>query len=113
MEMMDVNVPFTITLPEEAVSGSGVPEDIPVPEDAEEISSLMGFITFQSASSPEELTEFYQTEMPNNGWAEVSVDEMAGMFILEFEKDGRNASLMITPDTDTGKTSVLITVEEG
>lgn len=112
MEMFDVNQPFTIEVPEAATAGSGLPDDIPAPEDAEQLSSMMGFITFMSASSPAEISEFYQAEMPKNGWTEVSTDEMAGMFILEYSKEGRSASLMISPDSESGKTSVLITVAE-
>ena len=113
MDLSDINKPFTIELPEEATgSGSGLPEDIPLIADAEEVTSLMGFITFMSPSTPEEVTEFYKIEMANNGWSEVSAEEMAGMFLLEYLKDGRTASLMISEDSETGKTSVLITIVE-
>jgi hypothetical protein len=113
MDLSDINEPFTIELPEEAMgSGSGLPEDIPLIADAEEVTSLMGFITFMSPSTPEEVTDFYKIEMANNGWSEVSAEEMAGMFLLEYLKDGRTASLMISEDSETGKTSVLITIVE-
>jgi hypothetical protein len=113
MDLSDINVPFTIELPEEATaSGGGLPEDIPLTDDAQEMTSMLGFITFMSPSTPEEVAEFYKVEMANNGWSEVSADEMAGMFVLEYTKDGRTASLMISEDSETDKTSVLITVVE-
>jgi hypothetical protein len=49
--------------------------------------------------------------MPNNGWTEVSVDSMAGMSTLEYNKGARTASFLIMADGETGKTSVMITVE--
>jgi hypothetical protein len=112
-EMTDVNVPITIELPAEA-SGSGqLPEDIPVPDGAEEVSFMFGMITFNSASTPAEVADFYQAQMPLNGWSESSVSEVSGMYMLEYTKDGRTASLIINEgDSDTGGSSVMITVAE-
>jgi hypothetical protein len=111
-DMSDVNQPFVIELPEEAVSSSGVPDDLPIPDDAQDVANAFGMITFNSPSSPADVSAFYQDQMPQNGWTEASVDDMGGMFMLEYNKDGRTASLMISPDEDTGMTSVLITIQE-
>ena len=112
-EMTDVNVPITIELPEEASSSGELPEDIPVPEDAEEVSFMFGMISFDSPSSPADLADYYQAQMPQNGWSESSVNEMSGMYMLEYTKDGRTASLIInTGDSETDGSSVLITIEE-
>lgn len=110
-EMIDVNEPFVIEVPEEALASGAVPEDIPIPDDAEEVSHTLGLITFMSPSSPEEVADFYKAEMPQNGWTEVSADEFSGTHMLEYSKDNRKASVMINTDSDSGKTSVLITVE--
>ena len=110
-QMTDVNVPFTIEVPAEAKEGSSLPDDIPVPAGTEDASSMFGMITFTSEIPPQEVFDFYQTEMPNNGWTEESADAMTGLWTLEFTKDGRTASIMITEDDD-GITSVLITVAE-
>ena len=110
-EMTDVNAPITIELPEEASSSGQLPDDIPVPEDAEEVSFMFGMITFNAASSPAEVAEYYQAQMPLNGWSESSVSEMSGMYMLEYTKDGRTASLIIN-EGDTGGSSVMITIEE-
>jgi predicted small lipoprotein YifL len=111
-EMTDVNMPFTIELPEEAVASSELPEDIPVPEDAEELSFMFGMMTFNSASSSAEVAEYYQAQMPQNGWSESSVTEMSGMYMLDYTKDSRKVSLIISTDDDTDMTSVLITLQE-
>ncbi|MGD8738428.1 MAG: hypothetical protein PVJ85_16895, partial [Anaerolineae bacterium] len=112
IELLDVNEPFSIDLPAEAESGSGLPADIPVPDDAEQVSSMMGLTTFESTSDAETISEFFQTEMPALDWEEVSADEMAGMYMLEYSKEGRSASIMINYDEATEKTSVLITIAE-
>jgi hypothetical protein len=111
-EMTDMNQPFTIQVPEAALASGAMPEDIPVPEDAEQLSNLFGMITFLSASAPREVADLYEARMPSLGWTQVSSDEFGGMLVLEYTKGGRTASLMIGTDQDTGLTSVLIT-EEG
>jgi hypothetical protein len=107
----DANEPFTIELPEEAQASSALPEDIPVPDDAEQLNNMFGMILFASASTPSEVSEFYKTAMPDYGWTEASSSEMAGMYMLEFTKEDKTASLIINTD-DEGKTSVMITIQE-
>jgi hypothetical protein len=111
-EMEDVNQPITIEVPEAATASGGLPEDIPTPEDAQDVTNMFGMINFNSPSTPQEVAEFYQAEMPGNGWTEASFEEMSGMYVLEYTKDGRTASFMINTDDESGMTSVLITVEE-
>jgi hypothetical protein len=114
MDLSDINEPITIVVPEEALSSGEPPEDIPVPEDAEELQVIdfMGMVTFMSPSTPEEVADFYATAMPENGWTEESADEMEGMFMLEYSKEGRTVSIMVITDEETNKTSVLISVAE-
>jgi hypothetical protein len=115
VNLTDINQPITIVVPEEAQASGAPPEDIPVPDNAEDLQvvGFMGMITFSSSDSPEAVADYYQAEMPNNGWTESSVDEMGGMYSLEYTKGDRTASLLINPDSETGQTSVLITIEGG
>lgn len=110
--LSDVNEPFVIELPAEALASSSLPEDIPFPEDAQEIANAFGFITFNSPSTVAVVADFYRAEMPQNGWTEDSVSEVSGMFMMEYSKDGRAASLMISGDEETGLTSVMLTIQE-
>lgn len=109
--MADVNDPFTIQVPEEALASGALPEDIPIPDDAEEVTNMFGILTFTSPSSIQDIAEFYQTEMPENGWSETSVNEMSGMYMLEYTRESRTASVVITTG-DSGETSVMITVQD-
>ncbi|HSJ54507.1 MAG TPA: DUF6612 family protein [Anaerolineae bacterium] len=111
-DMRDVNQPFTIEIPEEALASGTLPEDLPIPEDAEELSNAFGMISYNTAQTPAEINDYYKAEMPANGWTEVSAEELSGMFMLEYSKDGRTANLTINTDDDSGNTSVLIIIEE-
>ncbi len=110
-DMRDVNQPFTIDIPEEALASGQMPEDLPIPEGAEEVSNAFGMITYSTAQTPAEISDYYKAQMPANGWTEVSAEELSGMFMLEYSKEGRTANVTINAD-DSGKTSVLIMLEE-
>lgn len=110
-EMSDVNEPFTIEVPAEALEAGALPGDIPLPDDAAEVGNMFGMITFTSAQAPDAVFEFYKEAMPNNGWTEVSAEAMTGLWMMEYSKEGRTASIMISED-DGGQASVMITVTE-
>jgi hypothetical protein len=110
-EMTDMDQPFTIQVPEAALASNTMPQDIPIPEDAEEFNNLFGMITYLSAATPQEVADHYRSEMAGYGWSEVSADEFVGTFMLEYTKGTRTASVVISIDPDTARTSVLITLE--
>ena len=112
LDVTDINAPISIVAPQEAVDSGKPPEDIPIPENAEEfqVIAMMGMITFVSPATPAEVADFFKAEMPKNGWTESSAQEFDDLFMLDYSKDGKTASVMITKDEDTGKTSVLITI---
>jgi hypothetical protein len=125
VDLHDINEPFTIELPEEALSSEGLPfavpepgedmpADVPIPEDAQELfASSSGLITFKSPSSTEELASFYQAKMPEKGWTEVKVEQIADLFDLEYQKDNRTATLTIAPASDASNlATVFITIVE-
>lgn len=110
-EMSDVNEPFTIEVPAEALEAGALPEDIPFPEDAVDVNQMFGMITFTSAQAPDAIFEFYKAEMPNNGWTENSAEAMTGLWMMEYAMGDRTASIMIS-EGDDGTASVMITVTE-
>jgi hypothetical protein len=109
-KLTDVNQPFTIDLPPGAAAAASGPEDIPIPDNAQEVTNMGGLITFTSPDSPAQVADYYQAQMPGFGWSQVSVEDLGGMFMLEFSKEGKTASIMLQPG-DAGGTSALITVE--
>jgi hypothetical protein len=110
LTMSDVNKPITIQVPEEALKASALPADIPVPPDAEGATQTFGMITFSSPSTAQEISDFYQAEMPNYGWSAGDVQVFGGAYQLAFTKESRKASFLISTD-QSGKTQVLITVQ--
>ncbi len=109
-EVYDINQPIVIEPPAEAEEQAKEREDIPMLPDAEIQFSSPDFITYETASSVKDATEFYEKEMVKQGW-ESSGDSfvMEDMAMLNFEKDGATASIMISA-ADEG-TDVMITVE--
>ncbi len=110
-EATDVNEPFTIEVPAEATESSSLPDDIPVPEGATGVNNMFGMISFTAETPPQEVFDFFQEKMPDNGWTEASAEAMSGLWMLEYTKDGRTANIMISED-DSGNASVMITVAD-
>ena len=108
-EVYDINADIVIEPP----AGVGLPEDIPLMADAKVDAVMGGLIMCSTTSSVEDVVAFYQTEMPANGWTENTdaAYSMEGVAGLEFTKEGRKASLMISYDEENKKTNIMITVE--
>ena len=119
--LTDANGDFTITLPPEAENGGGMdlgglgdsgdadPGDIPVLDDAEELMSMGGLVTYYTAAGVSDVVEYYRQQLPALGWAEntdqgYSDDSTA---LLNFEKDGQ--STMVTVTIEEGRTNVIVT----
>lgn len=104
-EVTDFNSPFTIEVPPECAQLQ--PEDIPILADASEMLTTGGLITYRSAISFQEAVKFYKEKMPANGWtpAEGSL-EIENMVILNFEKEGRRASVAINAE----EKGVMVTI---
>lgn len=83
-----------------------LPEDIPIAEGAAALNAFSGIIIYRTTKSVEEMTSFYQAEMPPHGWTEV-LGPAAG--VNSFAKEGRAAQIMISAE-DSG-TSVAITFD--
>jgi hypothetical protein len=108
-EVTDVNRTVEIKPP---AGCEGPAEDIPIMPDATDKSVFGTLISYKSPSAFREVLDFYQDEMPNNGW-EASADEPLitdDFASLTYEKDGRKASITLTVDND--QVSVLISIEE-
>jgi len=112
MDVTDVNKPITIEIPTEALEAGQPPEDIPIPDDAAELVNMFGMITYNTDMTAQDLHDFYKAEMPNNGWTETSDEAFGDLFMMEYTKDGSTANITITADSQSGKTSVMITVQE-
>ena len=107
-EIYDVNTPITIEPPEGATTG--LPEDLPAYPNAQDLMSMQGMITFSTPDELETVAEFYQAQLPAMGWTMESQNDMGGMVMQSWTKDGRSLELMISPGE--GGTSVMLTLSE-
>ncbi len=118
--LTDANGDFTITLPPEAENAGGMdmgglgddnadPGDIPVLDDAEELMSMGGLVTYYTAAGVSDVVDYYRQQLPALGWIEntdqgYSDDSTA---LLNFGKDDQ--SMMVTVTIEDGRTSVIVT----
>jgi hypothetical protein len=110
-DLRDVNGNFTIKLPQEAASdmdsplpdepvsdGAWARQDVPLPEDAEINNTSEDNVTAYTKLSFEEAVEFFQTQLPANGW--VTDWENYGateIYNGGFVKGGENLTLNLVP----------------
>ncbi|NBD34866.1 MAG: hypothetical protein GVY30_02580 [Chloroflexi bacterium] len=112
-EIYDVNADFTIEPPADAASG-GLPEDIPMYENATNVNAMAGMTFFSTPDDVATVADFYVEAMPENGWTRDEAQDMVveGTAMYTFEKEeGRTAQITITEADEEGS-DVIITVEE-
>ena len=109
-EVSDVNQPINIQPP---ANCGGAAEDIPMMSDAQDQAAMGGMSTYSTPSALKDVIAFYDKEMKAKGWAEqegtMSTDEMS---MKTYTKDGRTVQIIITADSSSGKTSVMITEQK-
>lgn len=105
-----INTLAAIELPEECLAQKPA-DDIPVPAGATDKAQFGGMITFKTTNTVDQVIEFYQTQMPAQGWTEGEASEFGGMRTLTFTKDDRSLNIMISSGDDG--VSVIITEKKG
>lgn len=110
-DITDVNQPITIEPPAEAQAQAGGRDDIPMLPDADVEFASAEFISYRTASSVADASQFYQDEMPKNGW---TADEGNTVFdenaLLHYNKGSETADVII--GSDENGTNVLITISQ-
>jgi len=108
-DISDVNQPITVEPPADAEVQAGGRDDIPMLPDADVEFSSAEFNSYRTASSVADAAQFYQDEMPKQGWTADSgnmvFDENA---LLHYNKGSEVADVIIS--SDAGGTTVLITI---
>jgi len=104
-DLTDLNKPVSIKAPEGVKPA--MPEDIPIMDDATELSAVLGIVTYKTTKSVEEAIAFYDAQMPGAGWTK---GEGAIPGMMSFAKGDRAAQILI--DAQEGKTNVTIMVGE-
>jgi len=107
-ELSGINEPLTVAVPEEILKASSVPDDIPLPADAEQVYNLQTTIQYLTSTSVDEMLTFLRTEMPKHGWTLVKEDARGSTAQIEFEKDLTTLTIALAPLSQSGKTAVDI-----
>lgn len=114
----------SITMPYEAPGLSGADSgtgtgagasssDFPVLDDAEEITSLGGFVTYYSATDIPTTIDFYRQELSAEGWEEDAAQTLIQpdtMGMMQFKKDTETIMVTITKEDD-GRTNVIVVTQ--
>jgi len=112
-DLSDINKPITIEPPAEAKAQTGGREDMPKLPDAKVELSTSELVSYRTGSSIKDAAQFYETEMPKNGWTagesnqDLIMDDSA---ILSYTKAGETANVIVNKD-DKG-TSVMISISK-
>jgi hypothetical protein len=95
-------------------STSNGPEDIPVVERASitNFYATDSFVSYLSSQDYPSVLAFYQQEMPENGWTEVTEGtlETENAAVLRYEKEGRTANVALSGTGQNGQTAVQILI---
>jgi hypothetical protein len=106
-ELSLVNEAIDFSLPPECEAQKPA-EDIPVPDNALEEGSFGGMITFNSPETPDVVAEYYRQQLQALGWTVNKDDSLGDMVVLDYGKESRTLSIIITKD-EAGGCSVVIT----
>ncbi len=110
IDVFDANTDIAIEPPEGAEAAPSSTE-LPTMPDAENVMPMGGMVIYETASSIEEVVDFYRQEMPAQGWSEDEESAFVAedMVSLTFTKDSQEASILVS--VEEGKTQVMIMTE--
>ncbi len=110
-EVTSVNQPISIQAP---ANCGGAAEDIPMMSDAQDQAAFGGMSTYSTPSKFADVAAFYDKEMKAQGWTESAEGAMStdAMSMKNYTKDGRTVQVVITADSSSGKTTVMITEQK-
>ena len=120
--MSDINAPFSITVPEEAIQanvidlsegifGSWSRTDVPLPEDAVVSSSSVGMLQAETTMPIPDATAWMKNALLANGWTLGEELSSPDSYYGTFQKEAETISLIIS--LEGSKTSIFITVGTG
>jgi hypothetical protein len=104
-ELTGIGQPMVLSLPDDCPPGIVT---APMPPDATNVANDAGSSTFDTASTPTDVTTFYQAQLPQLGWTpsdDVAVDETSAH--LSFVQGAMTLSVDAT--TNAGVTTVTLT----
>jgi hypothetical protein len=91
----------------EPIDGCGI--DLPLPADNTRLVKLPGLIGFESASSPEQVSAFFQAELPASGWAAAEEPQTSeGVIVLSYLREQQTLEINIEPRASGAHVELLL-----
>ncbi len=122
INLTDIDVPVEAAIPEACAAGgedggpAGAGSEFPIMDDATEVTSFAGVLSYQTASSQEEVLAFYDEALTAEGWVqdEASSFVTEGNAIINYTQDGVTLSLTFSASEDSteGNYVILLSDEE-
>jgi hypothetical protein len=120
INLTDVDVPIEAAIPEacaaEDGSVGGVNSEFPLLEDASEVTSFAGVLSYQTALPAEDILAFYDDALAAEGWVkdEASSFVADGSGLISYTRDDETLSVTISPnETGEGNYVILLSDAEG
>jgi hypothetical protein len=111
MDVTDVNADITIEPPEDAKSG-GLPEDVPLHPDAQELTSMSGMTMFTVDSTVDDMAAYYAEQLAGAGWSEGEEGFSSEDAVMQnWVKGERTLQLTISAEDD-GTVSVMLMLQQ-
>jgi hypothetical protein len=111
-DLTDINALGTLEVPREVLAATMPPQDLPIPDGAKQMMALnmLGNSMFAlvTESQPDDVAEFYRSEMVELGWSEAAIEVSGVKYSLRYAKDERTISVEIDADAMLGQTSVML-----
>lgn len=104
-KVYDINQSITIE-PPKGVELPGLPDDIPMMENASEVFAMAGMVSFKVKASVDDAIAFYDEAMVKNGWKKGEESGVSGM--MTFTKGNRQAQIMVTEEDETTSVTILM-----
>lgn len=98
-ELYDINVPVEITVPEDIVAPVFF-LDIPLPEDAENLTENNSLLSFTTSMSADEVSDMYISFLEEMGWVQtdsyVTEERGASFEVVEFSRGDQEIVVAVT-----------------
>jgi hypothetical protein len=109
IDYSDFNAPIEITAPEGCAGGEDT--EFPILEDATNVNSLAGLVSYNTNTTYEDIVEFYKTEMEAAGYTLTSDFSTPPTAFLTFELDGQEVTVSVAENPAGG--GFVVTIIKG
>ncbi|MHB1356924.1 MAG: hypothetical protein ACYCZF_13230 [Anaerolineae bacterium] len=109
MDVTEINTPIVIEAPK-GVAKAGLPDDVPLMDEATDVNAFAGIVSFKVAASLSEVMDFYASALPDNGWTAGDDQGVPGM--ASYTKDTRTLTLIVSEDDDESNVTIMVQEQE-